>query len=118
VNPITKIPLAVQEGTEEDEFINLEEQTSVTMTKMPDPYARDAPKFHYDRPEELNRFIKRVEELFKSNQIDDDREKIRYLGSYTEGTFADFKKEIIESYPEASNPTWGSIKELKRICDK
>ena len=54
MNPITKIPLAVQEGTEEEEFINVEKRTSVTMTKMPDPYARDAPKFHYDRPEELN----------------------------------------------------------------
>jgi hypothetical protein len=38
VNPITKIPLAVQEGTEEEEFIDAEEQISVTMTKMPDPY--------------------------------------------------------------------------------
>ena len=38
--------------------------------------------------------------------------------SYAEGTFADFKKEIIESYPEASNQTRGSIKELKRIRDQ
>ena len=102
------------------------------MTKMPEPYARDAPKFHYDRPEELNRFIKRVEELFKTHKIEDDREKIRYLGSYADpktenewegmmkyadGTFTEFKKEIIESYPEASNQTRGSIKELKRIRD-
>ena len=49
MNPITKIPLAVQEGTEEEEdLITEEEIITVKMTKMPDPYARDAPKFHYD----------------------------------------------------------------------
>ena len=133
MNTVTKIPLAVQEGTEEeDEIINRPISNTDTMTKMPDPYARDAPKFHYDRPEELNRFIKRVEELFKTHDINDDREKIRYLGAYadprtenewegmktyTEGTFKDFKKEVIENYPEASNQTRGSIKELKRIRD-
>src|SRR4029077_4378315 len=60
VNTVTKIPLTVQEGTEEeeDELIDRPIRKTVTMTKMPDPYARDAPKFHYDRPEELNRFIK------------------------------------------------------------
>ena len=133
MNTVTKIPLAVQEGTEEeDEFIDRPISNTDTMTKMPDPYARDAPKFHHDRPEELNRFIKRVEELFKAHKIEDDREKIRYLGSYAdpktenewegmtkyaEGTFEEFKKEIVESYPEASNQTRGSIKELKRIRD-
>jgi hypothetical protein len=135
VNPITKTPLAVQEGTEDEEdFLDAEEEIrTVKMTKMPDPYARDAPKFHHDRPEELNRFIKRVEELFKTHDVKEDKDKIRYLGSYAdpktenewegmhsyaEGTFADFKKEIIESYPEASNQTRGSIKELKRIRDQ
>jgi hypothetical protein len=31
------------------------------------------------------------------------------------GTFTDFKKDIIESYPEASDQMHSSIKRLKRI---
>ena len=62
--------------------------------------------------------------------IDDNKEKIKYLGAYADactkkeweamssyevGVFEDHKKEIIDSYPEASNGAHGSIKELKRI---
>lgn len=44
---------------------------------MPSPYSRDAPKFDYKNPEELNRFIRRVEELFDKCGIDSDDEKIK-----------------------------------------
>jgi hypothetical protein len=99
---------------------------------MPSPYSRDAPKFHHDKPEELNRYIRRLEELFDKHSIEADKDKIRFLGAYADartekeweamdsfknGTFADHKKEIIDSYPEASNEARSSIKELKRIRD-
>jgi hypothetical protein len=99
---------------------------------MPSPYSRDAPKFHYEKPEELNRYIRRLEELFLKYSIDDDKDKIRFLGAYADArtekeweamdsykkdVYADHKKEIIDSYPEASNEARGSIKELKRIRD-
>ena len=99
---------------------------------MPSPYARDAPKFSSDQPEELNRYIRRLEELFTKHGVDADKDKNRYLGAYADartekeweamdsfekGTFADHKKEIIDSYPEACNEARGSMKELKRIRD-
>jgi hypothetical protein len=39
---------------------------------MPSPYSRDAPKFHHEKPEELNRYICRLEELFLKYSIDAD----------------------------------------------
>ena len=100
--------------------------------EMPSPYAEDCPKFHYDKPEELNRFIQQLELLFEKFGVEVDTDKINYLcayadarteqewegmASHTAGNFANFKKEIIESYPEASNLVQGSLKELKRIMD-
>jgi len=99
---------------------------------MPSPYARDAPKFSSDQPEELNHYIRRLEELFTKHGVDADKDKNRYLGAYADartekeweamdsfekGTFAEHKKEIIDSYPEACNEVHGSMKELKRIRD-
>ena len=100
---------------------------------MPSPYSRDAPKFHYKNPEELNRFIRRVEELFEKFDVDSDDEKIKYLGIYADarterewegmsshasGNFSSFKKEIVESYPEAYYEMRGSMIELKRIINR
>jgi len=100
--------------------------------EMPSPYARDAPKFDSEKPEELNRYIRRLEELFVKYGVESDKEKIRYLGAYTDArtekeweamasfegdSFDDHKKEIIDSYPEASSEARGSMKELKRVRD-
>lgn len=99
---------------------------------MPSPDTRDAPKFHYEKPRELNRFIRRVEELFEKHGVKLDTDKIKYLGAYADartereweamsssasGNFAMFKKEIIESYPEANDEMRGSMIELKRIIN-
>ena len=130
----TQVPLPVPE-TETDNFedaIEPDESLNMPSKDMPSPYARDAPKFHYEKPEELNRYIRRLEELFSKHSIDDEREKIKYLGAYADartekeweamksydlGIFDNHKKEIIDSYPEASNEARGSIKELKGIRD-
>jgi hypothetical protein len=131
----TQVPLPVPEETETDNFedaIEPDETSDMPSKDMPSPYARDAPKFHYEKPEELNRYIRRLEELFSKHSIDDEHEKIKYLGAYADartekeweamatydlGVFENHKKEIIDSYPEASNEARGSIKELKRIRD-
>jgi hypothetical protein len=99
---------------------------------MPSPDTRDAPKFHYEKPRELNRFIRRVEELFEMHGVKSNTAKIKYLGAYADartereweamsssasGNFASFKKEIIESYPEANDEMRGSMIELKRIIN-
>ena len=39
------------------------------------------------------------------------------MSLYKVGIFEDHKKEIIDSYPEASNEACSSIKELTRIQD-
>jgi hypothetical protein len=105
----------------------------MSSASMPSPYAEDAPKFHYDKPEELNRFIRQVEELFEKFGVKTDTDKIKYLGAYadarserewqgmsshTAGNFSDFKKEIIASYPEASEEIRGSLRGLRKIVDK
>jgi hypothetical protein len=109
------------------------EQFKMSSNDMPSPYSRDAPKFDYKNPQELNRFIRRVEELFDKCGIDSDDEKIKYLGIYADarterewegmsshasGNFSSFKKEIVESYPEAYYEMRGSMIELKRIINR
>jgi hypothetical protein len=128
------VPLPIPEEPEPEfeDAIEPEEVVDMAPKDMPNPYARDAPKFDSSKPKELNRYIRRLEELFVKHGVDNDREKVRFLGAYadartekeweamdsfTTGTFADHKKEIIDSYPEASNEARGSMKELRRIRD-
>jgi hypothetical protein len=128
------VPLPVPEEPEPEfeDAIEPEEAVDMAPKDMPNPYARDAPKFDSSKPEELNRYIRRLEELFVKHGVENDREKVRFLGAYADartekeweamdsfaaGTFADHKKEIIDSYPEASNEARGSMKELRRIRD-
>lgn len=101
------------------------------MTVMPAPGARDAPKFDEEKPTELLRFISRMEDLFAQHSITADEEKVKTLGKYTTAEtesewqaleaygskkWADFKKELIQSYPEAATLERGSRGRLDRIC--
>jgi len=131
----TQITLPPSEGNETDQERfedTIEEEADMPAKDMPSPYSKDAPKFNFEKPGELNRYIQRLEELFEKHSIEEDKEKIKYLGAYAdvrtekeweamtsyEGTFVAHKKEIIASYPEASNEVRGSIKELRRIRDE
>ena len=131
----TQINLPFSEENELEQIFeepNQEDELDMPTKDMPSPYSKDAPKFNCDKPSELNRYIKRLEELFTKHSIEDDADKIKYLGAYADartekeweamssydGTFAEHKKEIISSYPEASNEARGSIKELRRIRDE
>lgn len=99
--------------------------------KMPANTSRDAPKFDPDRPGELIRFFKLVEDLFKQCSVTDVAEQKDYAGRYTDsqterewqamdsfdnGTWEKFKAEVIASYPEAKSLTNGSLKALRDIC--
>lgn len=99
--------------------------------RMPANSSRDAPKFDPEKPEELIRFFKLVEDLFKTCQIQDVKEKKDYAGRYTDsqterewqgmehfekGTWEEWKKEIISSYPAASSLISGSLRALKEVC--
>ncbi|KAJ3500921.1 hypothetical protein NLJ89_g9576 [Agrocybe chaxingu] len=98
---------------------------------MPAPSSRDAPKFNPEKPSELIRFLSSMEDLFSAASItDDDKRKkdlCRYapascehewqaFNSYKTGTYAEFKAELIASYPEASHLTKGSLGRLKAVC--
>lgn len=98
---------------------------------MPAPGTRDAPKFDPDKESELLRFISRMEDLYSTHSITDDKEKIRLLGKYapaeTEaewsafdeykaGAWKAFRDEVIKSYPEAAALERGSLLRFKKIC--
>ena len=99
---------------------------------MISPGARDAPKFLARRPEELRRFLRAMEDLWKEAGITDDNEKkesvVKYtdqeseeewmaLEAYEDGrTWEDFKKELLANYPEAAAAERGTPARLRKLC--
>ena len=95
------------------------------------PGTRDAPKFLADRPKELRRFIRQLEDLWREAGIESDADKEEGLGRYAdqeseeewkaldtykrEYSWADFKKEILENYPEASAAERGTPARIRQI---
>ena len=109
------------------------EKSKITMTKtMISPSARDAPRFSSRRPQELRRFLRWMEDLYKEAQITDDEEKKDLLGKYadqeseeewkglenfpTGNSWEDYKKELIENYPEAAEAERGTPARIRQIC--
>lgn len=101
------------------------------MSKIPAPGARDAPFFKSEVPSELNRFIRRMEDLYAKHSITDAEEMIRELGKYADARtelewqalpsyggkdWKAFRKEVIEEYEEASDEERGSLKRLDKLC--
>ncbi|EDR07416.1 uncharacterized protein LACBIDRAFT_327891 [Laccaria bicolor S238N-H82] len=100
---------------------------------MPLPGSRGAPNFDKEKPIELLRFIDQMEDLFTEHGIDDDQEKKKQLGRYTDqmtefewrafDTFApeieykEFKQALIDDYPEAKNAGKGTLANLRKICN-
>ena len=52
------------------------EAATADKSRMPNPQSRDAPSFDADKPEELLRFINRMEDLFKKHGITGNGERI------------------------------------------
>jgi hypothetical protein len=103
------------------------------MTKaMISPSSRDAPRFSSKRPQELRRFVRQMEDLWREAGIDDDEVKKESLGKYADqeseeewrsldnypkgNTWQDFKDELIENYPEAAEAERGTPARLKQVC--
>ena len=96
------------------------------------PGARDAPKFNSNRPEELRRFLRQMEDLWKEADISDDSKKKEMLGKYADcgseeewaafETYKDnysweqFKRELYENYPEAAEAERGTPQRLRQVC--
>jgi hypothetical protein len=95
------------------------------------PWTRDAPKFLSTRPRELRRFIRQLEDLWREARVEADQEKKESLGKYADQeseeewkaletygdgyTWEDFKKEILENYPEASAAERGTPARIRQI---
>jgi len=116
---------------EEDSQTNRKLSTMGERKQMVVPGTRDAPKFSATKPRELRRFIRQLEDLWKEAGIDKDEEKKESLGkyadqeseeewkaldTYVEGySWEEFKKEILENYPEASAAERGTPARIRQI---
>jgi hypothetical protein len=92
--------------------------------------ARDAPKFSSTRPQELRRFLRMMEDLWKEAGIKYDKEKAS-LGKYADAeseeewkafeiyprgnTWNDFKEELIVNYPKAAEAERDTPARIKQV---
>ena len=104
-------------------------QPSTTRLRMPKPGEKNTPTFDTEKPEELGRFLDRMEDWFADDGLVDEAEKkkriVKYLDtdseiqwkalpSFSASTFAEFKAEAMSSYPAAEEVMKGSVTALKR----
>ena len=98
------------------------------------PGARDAPKFSSKKPQELRRFVRLMEDLWKEAGIVNDEEKKSSIGKYAdqeseeewaaletygyENTWEEFKEELIENYPEAAEAERGTPARIRLLCSE
>jgi hypothetical protein len=96
------------------------------------PGARDAPKFSSKKPYELRRFVRLMEDLWKEAGIIEDGVKKSSIGKYADQeseeewaafetfdsghTWAEFREELIENYPEAAAAERGTPARIKQLC--
>ena len=96
------------------------------------PGTRDAPRFQSRRPEELRRFLRQMEDLWRDAEITDPRIKKQSLGKYADyeseeewsafrtyndpHSWEDFKKELYDNYPEAAEAERGTPQRIREVC--
>jgi len=101
--------------------------------KMPKPSEENAPTFDTGKPEELGRFFERMEDWFVDEGIESDLDKkrriVRYLdpdsevqwkalSKFVNGTFEEFRIQVMASYPKAEEIMKGSVTALKKKITK
>ncbi|KAJ7062388.1 hypothetical protein C8F01DRAFT_986596 [Mycena amicta] len=98
----------------------------------PEPYEKNAPRFDDAKPDELPWFldsIERIMDLAKTDADDKNEFIIRYVvprvadewkyfDSFKTKKYADFKKEILENYPDAVKKANGSLRKLQRDLEE
>jgi hypothetical protein len=122
----------------EPELLN--PQTSEDISTMVDknamvlPGSRDAPKFSSTRPKELRRFIRLIKDLWKEAGVTSDKERKESLGKYADQeseeewsaletygdnyNWEDFRKEILDNYPEALAAERGTPSRIRHIVQE
>ena len=99
--------------------------------RMIAPGSKDAPRFKSSKPEELRRFIRSMEDLWRDANVTNGGQKKLMIGKYADqdseeewsafksfedGTWEEFKEELIENYPEAAAAERGTPARIKHIC--
>jgi hypothetical protein len=100
--------------------------------KMVQPGSKDAPRFKSTKPEELRRFIRLMEDLWKDAGITNDEIKKSTIGKYADQdseeewsafesykekySWDEFKEELIENYPEAAAAERGTLARIRQLC--
>jgi len=112
---------------------NLENLLAGPVTKrMPKPGVKNAPSFDPEKPEELSRFFERMEDWFEEDGlVDQDKKKtiVKYLDAdsetqwkalskFRDGTYIEFKAQVMRSYPKAEEVMKGSMTVLRRKLKK
>ena len=103
----------------------------VAERRMIAPGSKDAPRFKSSKPEELRRFIRSMEDLWRDANVTNGGQKKMMIGKYADqdseeewsafksfedGTWEEFKEELIENYPEAAAAERGTPARIKQIC--
>jgi hypothetical protein len=97
------------------------------------PGTRDAPSFSSKNPQDLLRFVRQMEDLWKAAEVTDDEQKKESIGKYADqnseeewkgldtydaGTWDAFKEELIANYPEAAAAERGTPARIRQLCDE
>ena len=100
--------------------------------RMIAPNAKDAPRFKSSKPEDLRRFIREMEDLWRDANVTRDDVKKSMIGKYADQdseeewaafksfenkySWDDFKDELIRNYPEASAAERGTPARIRQLC--
>ena len=123
-------PFPIQTLDREDEMVDVRRPQLKT---MPSRQARDRPEFDESEPENIVRYFEDLEMYFEMAGISDDadKEKKKWVGTYVKpklesewktldsfdnGTYADYKEEILRDYDAVAKLVRGSIQRLEQIC--
>jgi hypothetical protein len=112
----------------------IKSSAEMTEKKIVAPGSKDAPRFKSSKPEELRRFIRLMEDLWKEAKIEDDESKKMMIGKYADPdseeewaafstmekghTWEEFKEELIENYPEAAAAERGTPARIRQLCSE
>jgi hypothetical protein len=104
----------------------------VASFKVPRAWESNVPKFTTEDEDDLRDFIEQVDDIIALAQITDDDEKKklltgylpakkreiwRALSEYAAGTtYANFKKAVLDAYPEMKEDLDGTLEELEKLC--
>lgn len=128
---ITQQQLDLETSFEIPDYTRGITMVNYTADDLPLPGTRAAPSFEKDRKEELYRFLENCEELWRKYKVQDEDMKKNQACRYADAhsariwkatrafrdstTWEEFKKGLIELYPEVKDLKYGSVAELNRL---